>query len=44
MMLDPLAEIRIGVFVPIRIGRSQFMMDILGDCKGRQCQQKENQA
>ena len=28
-----------GQNLPIRIGCSQFMMDILGDCKGSQCQQ-----
>lgn len=29
MVLHPLAQIGIGMFVTIRIGSSQFMMDIL---------------
>lgn len=29
MMLDPLAEVRIRVFVPVDVGRCQFVMDIL---------------
>jgi hypothetical protein len=33
MMLDPLAEIGIGVLVPIVVSRSQLVMDILRHCK-----------
>ena len=31
MMLDPLAEVGIGMFMSIRVGRRQFMVDILRD-------------
>ncbi len=36
MMLDPLAEIRIRVLMPVRVSRGQFMVDILRDGKRRQ--------
>jgi hypothetical protein len=44
MVLQPLAEVSIGVFVSIRIGGSELMMDILGDRKGSQRQKKRDQA
>jgi hypothetical protein len=44
MVLHPLAEVGIGVFVSVRISGSQFMMDVLGDRKWRQCQKENNQA
>ncbi len=33
MMLYPLAEVRIGVLMPIRVSRGKFVMDILRDSK-----------
>ena len=44
MVLHPLAQVGIGVFVAVRIRCSQFMMDVLGNGKWSQCQQKKNQA
>ena len=44
MVLHPLAEVGIGVFVSVRISRSQLMMDVLGYCKGSQCQKKQDEA
>ena len=44
MVLHPLAEIGIGVFVSVRISGSQLMMDILGYRKRSQDQQKKNKA
>jgi len=35
MMLNPLAQVVIGVFMAIRVRRSQFMMDVLRDGKRR---------
>jgi hypothetical protein len=32
-MLDPLAEVGVGVLVPIVVSRRQLMMDILRHCK-----------
>ena len=29
MVLHPLAEVGVGMFVTVRIGSSQFMMDVL---------------
>jgi hypothetical protein len=29
VMLDPLTEVRIGVLMPIRIGRGQFVVHVL---------------
>ena len=40
MVLYPLAEVGIGVFVSARFGAPQLMMDVLGDCKRGQCQKK----
>jgi hypothetical protein len=40
MVLHPLAEVGIGVFVSVRISGRQLMMDVLGDCKRGQCQKK----
>ena len=44
MVLDPLAEVGIGVFMSIRIGGSQFVVDILSHRKRGQRQEDENQA
>ena len=44
MVLDPLAEVHIGVLVPIRVRSSQFVMDVLSYRKRGQYQQEENQA
>src|SRR5262245_32330381 len=44
MVLDPLAEVSIGVLVAVRVSRGQFVMDILGYREWCQGQQKENQA
>jgi hypothetical protein len=40
MVLHPLAEVGIGVFVSVRISGRQLMMHVLGDCKRGQCQKK----
>jgi hypothetical protein len=42
MVLDPLTEVRIGVLVPIGIGRSQFVVDILRHSKRRKSQKDTN--
>ena len=34
-MLDPLAEVGVGVLVPIVVSRRQLVMDILRYCKRR---------
>lgn len=39
VMLDPLAEVGIRVFVTVMVCRGQFMMDILRNGKRRECQQ-----
>ena len=39
MMLNPLTEIVIGMFMTVGIGSGQFMMDILRDGKRRKSQQ-----
>ena len=44
MVLHPLAEVGIGMFVSVRISGSQLMMDVLGDCKRGQCQKKQDEA
>ena len=44
MMLHPLTEIGIGMFVPVRISCSQLMMDVLGYSKRRQRQYKQDEA
>jgi len=44
MVLHPLAEIGIGVFVSVRISGSQLMMDVLGYCKRGQYQKKQDEA
>ena len=43
MVLHPLAEIGIGVFVSVRISGSQLMMDVLGYCKRGQYQKKQDE-
>jgi len=44
MVLNPLAEVGIRVFVPIRIGGSQFVVDILSHRKRSEREEDENQA
>jgi len=44
MVLHPLAEVGVGVFVSVRISGSQLMMDVLSYCKRSQCQQKQDEA
>lgn len=43
MVLDPLAEVGIGVFVAVVVGRRQLMMDILCDSERRQSKQDNKQ-
>lgn len=40
MMLDPLAEVGVGVFVPIVVGGCQLMMNILRHSKRRNGKQQ----
>lgn len=44
VVLYPLAEVGIGMFVPIVISRRQLVMDILRHGKWRNSQQEESQA
>lgn len=44
MVLYPLAEIRIGVLVAVRVGGRQLMMDILGDGKRSQRQKNDDES
>lgn len=44
MVLNPLAEVGIGVLVSVRISGRQLMMDVLGDCKRGQGQKKQDEA
>jgi hypothetical protein len=44
MVLDPLAEVGIGMLVPIVVSRRQLMMDILGYGKRRKGQQQQDKA
>ncbi len=44
MVLHPLAQVGVRVFMPVRISGSKLMMDVLGDGKGSQCQEQDNQA
>ncbi|OQW67579.1 MAG: hypothetical protein BVN29_01515 [Nitrospira sp. ST-bin5] len=39
MVLDPLAEVGIGMFVAVVVGGRQLVMDILRDGKWRQAEQ-----
>ena len=41
MVLHPLTEVGIGVFMAVRVSGRQLMMDILSDGKGRECEKKE---
>jgi hypothetical protein len=40
VMLEPLAEVGVGVLVPIVVSRGQLMMDILRHGKGRNGEQQ----
>jgi len=44
MLLDPVTQVGIGVFMPVCVRSCQFMMDILGNREWCQGQEKENQA
>ncbi|MGH7182929.1 MAG: hypothetical protein ACREJN_13250 [Nitrospiraceae bacterium] len=44
MMLYPLAEVGIGVLVPIVVSRRQLVMDILSHRKGCNGEQEEDKA
>jgi len=44
VMLHPLAEVGIGMFVPIMVSRRQLVMDILCDGEGGNGEQKKDQA
>lgn len=39
MMFDPLAEVGVGMFMPIVVSRCQLVMDILRDGKWRNREQ-----
>jgi hypothetical protein len=42
MMLNPLAEIVVGVFMAVGVGGGQFMMHVLRNREGREGHEKEN--
>ena len=44
MVLNPLAEVVLGVFMAVGIGGGQFVMDVLRHGKRRKDQQQGNQA
>ena len=44
MMLHPLAEVGVGMLVPIVVGRSQLVMDVLCHCKRRNGEQEKDKA
>ena len=44
MMLYPLAEVGIGVLVPVVVSRCQLVMNILSHRKGRNGEQEEDKA
>ena len=44
MVLHPLTQVGVGMFVSVRIGSSQLMMNVLGYRKRSQGQKKNNQA
>jgi hypothetical protein len=44
MMLNPLAEIVVGVFMAVGVGGGQFMMHVLRNREGREGHEKENQS
>ena len=43
MVLDPLAEVGIGVFVAVVVGGRQLMMHILRDRERRDCQEQQHE-
>lgn len=43
-MLDPLAQVVIGMIVAIRIGSGQLMVNILSHRERRDCQQEQDEA
>ena len=44
MVLDPLAEIVVGVFMAVGIGGGQFMVHVLRNSEGRQNHEQEDEA
>ena len=44
MMLNPLAEIVVGVFMAVCVGGGQFMMHVLRNGEGRQGHEQEDEA
>lgn len=43
MVLDPLAEVGIGVLVTVVVGGRQLMMHILRDSERRDCQEQQHE-
>lgn len=43
MLLNPLAQVRVGVFVPVVIRRGQLMVYAQGCCKGHDGQKQQNE-
>ena len=44
MVLDPLTDVSIGVFVAVCVSRGQLMVDILGHSEGRKDHEEEDEA
>ena len=44
VMLHPLTQVGVRVFVPVRISRSELMVDILSDGERSEGEQNKNQA
>ena len=43
-MLNPLAEIVVGMFMAVGVGGGQFMVHVLRNGEGREGHEQENQA
>jgi hypothetical protein len=44
MVLNPLTEIVVGMLMAIGIGRGQFVMDVLCNCKRRKGQEQHDKS
>lgn len=44
VVLNPLTEIVVGMLMAVCIGRGQFVMDVLGNCKRRKGQQQHDKS
>jgi len=44
MVLHPLTEVIVRMFVPVGVGSSQLMVHVLRDCKGGNGEVKQDQA